>query len=87
MNKIYELLQELCPEGVEYKKIKAITDYEQPSNYLVKSSQYNDSYNIPVLTAGQTFILGYTDEKKVFIMLQKKILLLFLMISQPLLNG
>ena len=64
MNKIYELLQELCPEGVEYKKIKAITDYEQPSNYLVKSSQYNDSYNIPVLTAGQTFILGYTDEKE-----------------------
>ena len=36
--------------------------YEQPSKYIVKSTEYDDNYAIPVLTAGKTFILGYTDE-------------------------
>ena len=62
MNELKNLLKELCPEGVEYKKIYNIADYEQPSKYLVKSTDYNDSYDTPVLTAGQTFILGYTNE-------------------------
>ena len=37
--------------------------YEQPTKYIVKSEQYKDEYEIPVLTAGKTFILGYTNEK------------------------
>ena len=36
--------------------------YEQPAPYIVKSTDYNDCYKIPVLTAGKSFILGYTDE-------------------------
>lgn len=36
-------------------------DYEQPQPYLVHSDSYKKS-GIPVLTAGKTFILGYTDE-------------------------
>lgn len=36
--------------------------YEQPSAYIVKSTDYNDNYKIPVLTAGKSFILGYTNE-------------------------
>lgn len=64
MSKIERLIEELCPDGVEYKKIKDIANYEQPSKYLVKSTEYKDSNKIPVLTAGQTFILGYTDETK-----------------------
>lgn len=36
--------------------------YEQPSKYIVNSTEYDDNYAIPVLTAGKTFILGYTDE-------------------------
>ena len=39
-----------------------MAEYEQPTKYLVKSSNYNDAYSIPVLTAGKTFILGYTNE-------------------------
>lgn len=39
-----------------------VADYEQPTKYLVKSSNYKDSFPTPVLTAGKTFILGYTDE-------------------------
>jgi type I restriction enzyme, S subunit len=40
-----------------------ILDYEQPTKYLVKSTEYDDKYGIPVLTAGKTFILGYTAEE------------------------
>ena len=37
-------------------------DYIQPSNYIVKSTDYDDSYETPVLTPGKSFILGYTNE-------------------------
>ncbi|MFR5856477.1 MAG: restriction endonuclease subunit S [Bacilli bacterium] len=39
-----------------------LLDYVQPTKYIVKSTDYSDNYSIPVLTAGQTFILGYTNE-------------------------
>lgn len=63
MTKLEQMIKELCPEGVEYKKIGEVTEYEQPSKYIVETTKYNDEYQTPVLTAGQTFILGYTDEK------------------------
>lgn len=62
MSRLNELIQRLCPNGVELKKLGALLDYEQPTKYIVKSTDYNDSYTTPVLTAGQTFILGYTNE-------------------------
>jgi type I restriction enzyme S subunit len=37
-------------------------DYVQPTNYIVESEQYDDSYDIPVLTPGASFLLGYTNE-------------------------
>ncbi len=46
----------------EEKKLKDILDYEQPTKYIVNSTDYNNTYKIPVLTAGKTFILGYTNE-------------------------
>lgn len=46
----------------EEKKLGDILTYEQPTKYIVKSTEYNDNYKIPVLTAGQSLILGYTDE-------------------------
>ncbi|QLG88771.1 restriction endonuclease subunit S [Chitinibacter bivalviorum] len=39
-----------------------LLDYKQPTPYLVDSTEYRDEYKTPVLTAGKTFILGYTDE-------------------------
>ncbi len=44
------------------KKIGDSLDYEQPTNYLVSSTEYSDKHSTPVVTAGKTFILGYTDE-------------------------
>ncbi len=41
-----------------------LLDYEQPTKYLVKSVEYDESYETSVLTAGQTFILGHTNEKE-----------------------
>ena len=39
-----------------------LLDYSQPTPYLVKNTDYSDKFSTPVLTAGKTFILGYTDE-------------------------
>lgn len=46
----------------EEKKLGEVLDYEQPTNYLVSSTEYDDSFETPVVTAGKTFVLGYTDE-------------------------
>ena len=48
--------------SVEWKPLREYADYEQPTRYLVESNNYNNNFKIPVLTAGKTFILGYTDE-------------------------
>ena len=56
-------------EGVEYpkweeKRLGELLDYEQPTKYIVKSTEYDDSFETPVLTAGKSFLLGYTDEEE-----------------------
>lgn len=61
MSKIDELLKN---EKVEWIKLESLLDYEQPSKYIVKSTDYDDRYKTPVLTAGQTFILGFTKEEE-----------------------
>ena len=47
---------------IEYE-IGKLLKYEQPTPYIVKSTDYSDSYKTPVLTAGKSFILGYTNEE------------------------
>ena len=46
----------------EQRKLGEIFNYEQPTKYIVKSTEYDDTFNTPVLTAGKSFLLGYTDE-------------------------
>ena len=43
-------------------QLENIVKYEQPQAYIVKSTDYDDKYLIPVLTAGKSFIIGYTNE-------------------------
>ncbi|GAA0455253.1 restriction endonuclease subunit S [Sphingomonas molluscorum] len=62
MSRIDELLTERCPNGVDLAKLGELLTYQQPGKYLVSSTNYNNDYATPVLTAGQTFVLGYTDE-------------------------
>lgn len=47
----------------EEKELGDCLDYIQPTNYIVKSTEYDNKYDIPVLTAGKSFILGYTNEE------------------------
>ena len=62
MSRINDLIAEYCPNGVEYRELAELVDYQQPSPYIVSSTNYDDSFSLPVLTAGQSFILGYSDD-------------------------
>ena len=57
--KLFRHIESTC---VSYDEIRNMLDYEQPSGYLVSSTEYSDNYQTPVLTANKAFILGYTDE-------------------------
>ena len=50
------------PKGWAVCKLEDILEYKQPQEYIVNSVDYDDSYNTPVLTAGKSFIIGYTNE-------------------------
>lgn len=50
----------------EVKTFKDIFEYHRPDNYIVKSDEYDNKNNIPVLTANKSFILGYTNEVNTF---------------------
>ncbi len=63
MHKIERLLQTLAPKEVEFRKLGEVLEYDQPNKYCVTSKEFDKSYPTPVLTAGKTFILGYTNEK------------------------
>lgn len=49
----------------EWRRVELddLLDYQQPTPFLVESTEYRDEYTTPVLTAGKTFILGYTNEE------------------------
>ena len=50
------------PSGWSICRLEDIVDYEQPQAYIVGSTNYSEDYSIPVLTAGKSFIIGYTNE-------------------------
>ena len=49
-------------EPWQEKSLNDILSYEQPGPYLVRTTTQLRHGQIPVLTAGKTFILGYTNE-------------------------
>ena len=53
---------ENVPEGWTVCALEDIIDYEQPQAYIVQSTDYKSQYKTPVLTAGKSFIIGYTNE-------------------------
>ena len=70
LNEMFPLEGESAPQrrfpefSSSWKKctLGSLLEYEQPTKYIVQSTDYKDSGAIPVLTAGQSFILGYTNE-------------------------
>lgn len=63
MSKIDGLIKQHCPDGVAFRELGELIDYEQPGKYIVDSTNYSNKHSTPVLTAGQSFILGYTNEE------------------------
>ena len=58
--------------------LEEILDYEQPTKYIVSSSIYSDdATQTAVLTAGKTFILGYTSEKNGIFPMEKLPVIIF----------
>ena len=55
---------ENIPEGWTVCALEEIIDYEQPQAYIVQSTEYKSQYKTPVLTAGKSFIIGYTNESE-----------------------
>lgn len=55
---------ENVPEGWTVCALEDIIDYEQPQVYIVQSTDYKSQYKTPVLTAGKSFIIGYTNESE-----------------------
>ena len=54
-------MSNLTTEWTEYE-LGELLSYEQPTPYIVESTDYNDNYKTLVLTAGKSFIIGYTNE-------------------------
>ena len=50
------------PKGWAICRLENIIEYEQPTAYIVSSTDYNDTYSTPVLTAGKTFVIGYSND-------------------------
>ena len=55
---------ENVPKGWTVCALEEIIDYEQPQAYIVQSTDYKSQYKTPVLTAGKSFIIGYTNESE-----------------------
>ena len=47
MNKLETLIHNFCPDGVEFCTFKEVMKYEQPTKYIVKNTDYNDSFETP----------------------------------------
>lgn len=52
------------PEGWTICRLEDIVSYEQPTQFIVRSTKYSNDFSTPVLTAGKSFILGYTNEEQ-----------------------
>lgn len=68
MNRIEQLIEELCPRGVEYKEIESLIDDKSiititPPSKLTKSL-YKSVGTFPIIDQGQDFIVGYTNDKE-----------------------
>ena len=50
-------------EDWEQRKLGRYLNMNNHNPILLKCTEYDDINEIPVLTAGQSFILGYTDEE------------------------
>ena len=64
--------------NANFKKLGDFLHYIQPTKYIVNSTNYSNDFNTPVLTAGKSFILGYTNEdSNIYIASKQKPIIIF----------
>jgi len=61
MSKLDELIEEFCPDGVEYVKLGEILKNNNATNSIPKK-KYKDIGIIPIIDQSQSYIAGYTDD-------------------------
>ena len=71
---------------VAWVPLGEVTQYVQPTKYLVRTKNYNDDFKTPVLTAGKHLFLGI-QTRLMGLMKHRTALLLSLMISPPRTSG
>lgn len=62
MNKIEEMIKQLCPNGVEWKKLGEVVRTVTPPKKL-KTNEYQETGEYIVVDQGQDYIAGYTDDE------------------------
>ncbi len=62
MNKIEKLIKELCPNGVEWKKLNSVVNTITPPKKL-KTNEFHNIGEYVIIDQGQDFITGYTDDE------------------------
>lgn len=71
MNKIEELIEQLCPNGVVFKDIETLINNKSVSTITPPRKLTKNFYQtigaIPIIDQGQDFIIGYTDNEEVII--------------------
>lgn len=60
-----------------YRTLDTYLQYEQPTKYIVNTEEYSDEYSTPVLTAGKTFVLGFTNETEGILQASKSPVIIF----------
>ena len=65
MSRLEELIQELCPNGVEYIEVDSLCETQTPK-IKIKSNTYLKEGEYPIIDQGQAFIGGYTNEEGAF---------------------
>ena len=63
MSRLDELIQELCPDGVEYIPIRNLIKQKNvctvTPSFKVKRNDYKESGLVPIISQEQEFISGY----------------------------
>ena len=65
MSRLDDLIQEYCPDGVEFKKIGDLCETQTPKN-KIKAKDYLENGLYPIIDQGRQLIGGYTNETNVF---------------------
>jgi len=66
MNRIDELIAELCPEGVGLRDVGNVVEVV-PTAKGVKRQDYASGSLFPIVDQGQSLVAGYTDDESILL--------------------